>query len=161
CTYWRKVFTNEPVSLDSLEGYYGLLTRDFVSIQNTSGYETLKSRGFELIKNDSLRKQIISVYEFDYQYLKKLEEEYYELQFQENYFKEINQVIAPQFTYDSVGNISSIALPLPISEADQKVLLSYLWKIKRNRTFILGLYKEVEVNLKELMRDIESEIENR
>lgn len=62
--------------------------------------------GFELIDTDSLRSKIISLYEFDYQTLRKLEEEYYELQFQENYYTEPNNAIAPNFKYDEKGNIN-------------------------------------------------------
>ena len=85
CTFWRGIFTNTASDTDSLKQYYFILTRDFVSVQNTSGYETLKSKGLELIKNDSLRMEIISLYEYDYKTLMKLEEEYKELQFEKNY----------------------------------------------------------------------------
>ena len=60
---------NKKVNSDSLMTYYRDLTRDFISIQNTAGYETLKSRGLELIKNDSLRLQIITLYEYNYKIL--------------------------------------------------------------------------------------------
>ena len=49
---------------------------DYISIQNISGYETLKSNGLELIRDDSLRFEIITLYEYDYSILKKFEEEY-------------------------------------------------------------------------------------
>ncbi|MEL6535239.1 MAG: hypothetical protein AAFQ98_07510 [Bacteroidota bacterium] len=158
CKFWRRVFNDEPVELDSLRDYYHIITRDFVSIQNTSGYETLKSRGFELISNDSLRKKIISLYEYDYQFLKKLEEEYYELQFQENYFDEINRAIAPHFTYNDTGHMTDLALPLRLPQAERNLLLSYLWKIQGNRRFILQLYQQVEGNIDTLIGEIEQEL---
>ncbi len=158
CRFWRKVFSNQKTNLDTLQQYYSVLTRDFVSIQNTSGYETLKSRGLELIKNNSLRTNVISLYEYDYNTLRKLEEEYYELQFQENYFQEINRLVAPKFQYDSLGNISGMALPLGISESDKKILLSYLWKIEFNRKFILGFYGQIEEKIKKLQKEITEEL---
>ena len=82
CNYFRDVFAGKNIEADSLMFHYFNLTRDFVSIQNTAGYETLKSKGLELIKNDSLRLKIISLYEYDYNTLRKLEEEYTEMQFQ-------------------------------------------------------------------------------
>lgn len=156
CDFWRKIFTNQATNTDTFLQYYFVLTRDFVSIQNTSGYETLKSKGLELIKNDSLRSKIISLYEYDYATLLKLEEEYNELQFQENYFKEINKYIAPNLRYDTLGNINGIKLPISVSKKEQNILLSYLWKIKRNRTFILSFYASVEKKINELHNNIEN-----
>lgn len=157
-SFWTKIFTDQEANIDSLPQYYFLITRDFVSIQNTSGYETLKSRGLELIKNDSLRTKIISLYEYDYKILMKLEEEYSELQFQENYFQEMNKIIAPHFEFSSAGNITGMELPLNLSKADRNILLSYMWKIMVNRKFILQFYIDVQEKINSLQRDIENEL---
>ena len=159
CKYWRDIITDQPVNVDSLRQFYLNLTRDFVSIQNTSGYETLKSKGPELIKNDSLRSMIISLYEYDYKTLMKLEEEYNELQFQENYFYEINKLIAPYFIFNSMGNISGIEQPLKINKSERNILLSYLWKIQLNRRFILLSYSEVEVKINKISTAIKKELD--
>lgn len=159
CKYWRDIITDQPVNVDSLRQFYLNLTRDFVSIQNTSGYETLKSKGLELIKNDSLRSMIISLYEYDYKTLMKLEEEYNELQFQENYFYEINKLIAPHFIFNSMGNISGIEQPLKINKSERNILLSYLWKIQLNRRFILLSYSEVEVKINKISTAIKKELD--
>jgi len=159
CEFWRGIFNKRSPNLDSLQQYYFILTRDFISIQNVSGYETLKSRGFELIKNDALRTAIISIYEYDYQGLRKLEEEYNEHQFQKNYFNEINKIIAPYFDFDSKGEISGIELPISITESERKILLSYLWKIQVNRKSILESYNQTKENISELTKKIESELE--
>jgi hypothetical protein len=58
-----RIVNNIPVDKDSLPIFYHFLTRDFITIQNTSGYQTLKSKGLETIKNDSLRRNIIDLYE--------------------------------------------------------------------------------------------------
>ena len=158
CLFWRKVFTGKTPNLDSLQHYYFVLTRDFVSIQNTSGYETLKSKGLELIKNDSLRTKIISLYEYDYKALTKLEEGYNELQFQENYFQEINNLIAPKFQYDLKGDISGLELPLDINKSERNILMSYLWKIQVNRKFILRSYTDVQGKITKLNTEIQKEL---
>lgn len=157
--YFRSVIANKPVSKDSLMFHYFNLTRDFVSIQNTSGYETLKSRGLELIKNDSLRTKIISLYEYDYNTLRKLEEDYYELQFQENYFKEINNSISRNLQFNEDKLITGINLPLNIGQDEEKTILTYLWKIQANRNFILQYYSEVESKIEKLRTEIKKEIE--
>ncbi|MEQ8238008.1 MAG: hypothetical protein RIA69_02290 [Cyclobacteriaceae bacterium] len=158
CDFWVEVFNGNSPDLDTLQHYYFVLTRDFISIQNVSGYETLKSRGFELIKNDSLRTAIISLYEYDYQNLRKLEEEYNELQFQENYFNEINKVIAPHFIFDSEGNIEGMKLPIQLNETDRKIMLSYIWKIRTNRQFILSVYNMAKEKQTKLIEHIEAEL---
>ena len=158
CKFWRGIVTNEIITPDSLNQYYFNLTRDFFSSQNVSGYETLKSRGLELIRNDSLRFHIISLYEYDYDALKNLEETYYEMQFQENYYKEINGFIAGNFEFDKKGNIASLDLPLNLTRKEKNIFLSYLWKIQVNRAFILRYYDAIEKKVNLLMKDINREI---
>lgn len=159
CEFWRKVLENEEVTFDSLKQFYFDFSRDYISIQNISGYETLKSKGLELIEDDSLRLKIISVYEYDYSILRKFEEEYKENQFHESYFKALNDVFAPNFTFDEKGDISGMNVPINIPKSERKILLSYLWKIKTNRNFILYFYNQVEGNVKELKGLIEEELE--
>ncbi len=156
--YFRELIANKPISKDSLMFYYFSLTRDFVSIQNTSGYETLKSKGLELIQNDSLRTKIVSLYEYDYNTLRKLEEEYYELQFQENYFKEINNSISQNFQFNEDKLITGISTPFKLKPKEEKILLTYLWKIQSNRNFILHYYSEVESKIEKLKIAIEDEL---
>lgn len=158
CKYFRRVTNGTETNFDTLTAYYFTLLRDFVSIQNTSGYETLKSRGLELVKNDSLRTKIISLYEYDYNTLKKLEEEYHELQFQENYFQEVNSLLAPDFIYDDFGNMIALNVPLNIDEGERKILLSYIWKVQVNRKFIMDEYVKVESKIVELRSEIEEEL---
>ncbi|MFY0627440.1 MAG: hypothetical protein JXR07_14155 [Reichenbachiella sp.] len=159
CEFFRDVVAGKKVNTDSLMVYYYALTRDYVSIQNTAGYETLKSRGLELIKNDSLRLQIISLYEYNYNILKKLEEEYYEMQFQENYFFEINKSLAPYFLFDDKKEVVGIDLPLKFSGTEENTLLLYLWKIQRNRVYILDYYSEVENKISKIQFQINEELE--
>ena len=159
CNFWRKIILEEDVDIDSIMSYYSHLTRDFISIQNISGYESLKSKGLELIADDSLRFQIINMYEYDYNVLKKLEEEYYEMQYQKNYFKEFNTLIAPQFIIDDKGNITGIQQPLQLSQKDKNLLLTYLWKIQVNRDFIIKYYDKTQQKLIELQGQIDYYLE--
>ncbi len=157
--FFKKLLTRqEPVPKDSILRNYFILTRDFFSVQNASGYENLKSRGLELIKNDSLRSKIISLYEIDYTILRKFEEEYYEKQFQQNYFKELNHIIAPNFEFDSAKSLKRIKVPLEISKNDEKIYLIDLWKIRINRVEILYHYAETKKVIKNLQKEIEDEL---
>jgi len=129
-----------------------------VSIQNRAGYETLKSKGLELIKNDSLRLEIISLYEYDYETLMKLEETYGEMQFQNNYYEELNSIISPYFIFDKSGNINNIKLPIDLNKINKNTFMTYLWKIEINRNFILLYYSEVEEKTKKLISNIKTEL---
>lgn len=154
CVYFRKLLTNQELNPDSLLVQYENLTRTFISIQNVAGYETLKSQGLALVKNDSLRLEIISLYEYDFNALRKLQEEYSEMQFQDNYFKDINNALASNFQLDESGNIKGIDLPLDLSENERKILLVYLWKIQNNRNFILTYYSDIENKIGSVRKNI-------
>ena len=155
--YWRKVIQGKEVNTDTMHVYHFRLTRDLVSILNVSGYETLKSRGLELIQNDSLRNDIISLYEFDYQVLRKLEEEYQELQFQDNYFNTFNKYISPFMVFSEEGKMAGLQ-KVDLSEAHKNELLTIFWKIEVNRQFILDYYKRVKANIESLKSEIEKEL---
>lgn len=157
--YFKRLLGNDTVAHDSAVFHYFNLTRDFISIQNTSGYETLKSKGLELIQNDSLRTSIISLYEYDYNTLRKLEEEYHEMQFHENYFEEMNELLAPYFIYNGKNALRAIARPRDLESEDRKLLLSFLWKIDVNRKFILGYYAEMETKIEHVKNLIDQEID--
>ncbi len=159
CNYFNKAIMDQPIEMDSLAFYYSKLTRDFISIQNVAGYETLKSKGLELIQNDSLRLKIIALYEYEYNTLRKLEEEYSEMQFHTNYFNKINEVLAPEFTIDSTGTITGIDQPLQIQDSKKQELLIYLANIRSNRKFILQYYTQIVKTIEEVREDIDIEIE--
>ena len=90
--------------------------------------------------------------------MEKLEEQYSEMQFHESYYNRINEAIAPNFKFDTDGEIVGMKLPLKIEENERKVLLSYLWKIEINRKFTLEAYKEVDQKIGKLMEKIRSEL---
>ena len=156
--YWRDIFEKRERNLKTLLSHYSNLTRDYISIQNVSGFESLKSKGLELIENDSLRFEILTIYEYDYNILKKFEEEYNEMQYQENYFEYINSKVEPNFEFNDKGNIVGIKLPLNISNSEKNILLSYLWKIQMNRQFIISFYSQTEEKLIQLQKKIEKKI---
>lgn len=160
CKYWRKVIIENRADKDSLIGYYILLTRNVISVQNKSGYETLKSKGLETIVNDSLRTKIINLYEFDYQVMKKFEEDYKENQFFDNYFFKINEKIAPNFKFETSGNISGISLPLNLSKSEKNILLSYLWKIQISRIERVYAGKSLIKKINNLYKEIDDETKN-
>ena len=105
-----------------------------------------------------LRIKIIQLYEQDYSSIRKLEEEYHETQFYDNYYKEINQRISPSLIFDNNNEIESIMLPINLTENEQKTMLSYLWKIKKNRKFVLDIYFQVKQNINSLQLNIDKKL---
>ncbi len=159
CDYWIRAARGERVDLRLLRLNYLTITRDYISLQNRSGYESLKSRGLEIIKNDTLRQKIIALYEYDYYILRKLEEEYEELQFQRNYFRQINNIIAPRLHFDREGEIVGMDLPMKLSKEEKNLFLSYLWRIKAGRKFVLIFYRNVIGEIKSLQEMIRKELD--
>lgn len=160
CDYFRKLLDNQPVE-DSLANVsFFLLLRDFISIQNKSGYESLKSKGLELVSDDSLRLTIIAMYDFHFQVLEKLEENYTENQFYENYFHKINELLSPNMRYDQSGKLMAFTGPLKLTPAEKNRFLTYLDKIQFNREFIIEYYHTVNRAAVDLIQRINVELEN-
>lgn len=144
CRYWRRAVLGDSVSMDSLPRYTFSLTRDFVSIQNSSGYQSLRSRGLELIADDSLRSDIIALYEYDLEILAKLEEDYDELQLHAAYYPDFSEVVVPHLSFSAQGLPQGLEVPLQLEPADRARMLMDLLKIEQNRGFILQYYQVVE-----------------
>ena len=158
CQYFRDLIDNHPVNQDSLTFAYTVLVRDFTSIMNLSGYESMKSKGLEIIQNDSIRLQIIALYDYYYQIIYKLEEEATEMQSFQNYFAPINEVLFPFMQFDEGGNLAHIQQPITISDKERKKLFSYLWRIQNNRKFKLMRYALIEEKIKSLLAAIDEEL---
>jgi hypothetical protein len=73
CRYLIDNFKNRKEFEDSTSFYLSTLPAYAVLIANTGGYETLKSTGLDQIENDSLRQEIVNMYEVTYKYQKEIE----------------------------------------------------------------------------------------
>lgn len=146
----------EKVDYDSLSLYYDRLYSDYISITNTTAYETLRSRGIEIITNDRLRADIVELYDFAYEIIQKLEEEYYPAQFHQNYFDEISDYFKDKMVIE--GDVVRFVKPHG-GQPDTKMLL-ILRQIRRWRLFIIVSYRESEQKITQLIQDIETELEH-
>lgn len=88
--------------------------------------------------------------------IRKLEEDYSELQFQENYFHKINDMIVSHFKFDENKMPVGFQFPLVLEESDEKAFLMYLWKMEVNRNFLLNQYEVIEQNIQTLQNEIEN-----
>jgi hypothetical protein len=160
CSYFRNLANGVEVSDSLFARNFIFLLRDFISVQNKSGYESLKSKGLELIEDDDLRNDIISIYDFQYQMLEKLEEEYEGNQFYRNYFDPIQSIIGQNFIYSPEGKLIGIRQPLKLSQQQKNELLLDLYQIEYNRNFTSKIYHEVDLKVSDLIQKINSKLED-
>ncbi len=159
-----RIFRNwtieKQVPQDSIAFYYYSLFRNYTPIINKTGYESLKSSGLKTVNNDSLRFKIISLYDFHYKIIEKLEDSHVEMQDFQNYFKPTNDIIHSNLIFDDKGNIIGIQSSKNISKNHKKELLSYFWRMEINKKFKVVRYNGIIEKLKELERNLEEEIKN-
>ncbi|MEM0991614.1 MAG: DUF6090 family protein [Bacteroidota bacterium] len=153
CNYFRNIINGQPFAKDSLSFQYFYLLRDYIAIQNKTGYESLKSKGLELVQDDSLRFAIISMYDIQYEILEKLEEQYSEMQFNQNYYQSINDLLAPYMIFDEQGAWIDLSYP-ELSTKEKRAFLSYLWRIENNRRYTLKYYAIIEASIRQLIEKI-------
>jgi hypothetical protein len=156
--YFINLSNNKAVSKDSFELFLvAALTRTFMSIHNTAPFETIKAKGFNLIANDSLRKNMIKLYDFQYEALEKTEEKYQDNQFYTNESNQINEILAPSLLYDDEGKFIKVKMPLQINDKDRNRLILILKRISFNRKFTISFYDEVIRDIKNLRKQLEVE----
>ncbi len=153
--YFRRYLTNQEVEGDSVGYKLRRLLASYISIQNNSGYEVLKSKGLELIEDDSLRLQIISLLDMQYEILIKLEEEDSESQFHENYYISFIDILAEYIVFDDEGKIKDITAPINISKKDRNTLMSHLRYIELIKGNLISNYKGVETDALKLINKLD------
>lgn len=161
CDFFTKLVNNMSVNQDSTQLNFFYLTSDNTSIINNSGYESLKSKGLEVIKNDSIRRQIITLYESDYQKMYKYEETYPAFQIYGNHGAPINELLAPYMKFDRSGNFLSIEQPINFSKKERNLFFSYVWRIYVTRFNLINEYRKTEEKVQLLLERIDRELEER
>lgn len=152
--YFFKIAKGEPVNVDSFEIYHHRLTRTFISVQNTSQFETIRSKGFNVIKNDSLRRQMIKLYDFEYEVLEKIEEKYQESQlFAYDYLPIIN-LLDKSLVFGNDLKLVKIQTPLNITQEERSQLILILKRMHTTRVFNIGIYRDAIKKMEELRAHI-------
>jgi hypothetical protein len=81
----KRELNNGKIENDSMNTAFSFALQVNTFMPKIGPYEVLKSKGFSLISNDSLRAQIIDLYEGSYSWVKKGQEDKF---INENFFKE-------------------------------------------------------------------------
>lgn len=158
-TVFRNLVDNQAVSQDSIGRFYTALFRDYVPIINKSAYESFKSNNLKTITNDSLRLEIISLYDYYYSIIEAIEYNVPEMQSFDNYFSEINTMLYPYMEFDpSTGDLVAIRTPINLTAVEKKAILSYLWRIRNNRKYKLGKYESIIKVIEKVKKNIEKEL---
>lgn len=154
CLYFKNIIENKEVKLDSFANKYLQLTADNFSIMNVSGYESLKSKGLEIIKNDSIRLKIISLYEFNYQTIRKYEEGSPQTQVYQNFYEPIHNIFSEYLIYNDDAQLLSINIPLTLSKREKSDFNSYLYRIIVNRYVKILEYDKLKVKIEDVLANI-------
>ena len=157
-TLFRGLLRGEEISQDSIAVYYVVLFRDYIPIINRSAYESLKANNLKTVTNDSLRIQIIALYDYHYSIIEKLEYEVPEMKSYKNYFTRINTLLHPFMEFGPDGNLSRFNGLEALGTDEKKEILSYLWRIRNNRLFKLRKYDQIIAVMKKLEQRIAKEL---
>ncbi len=155
---FRDLIDNKSILQDSIGVYYVSLFRDYTPVINRSGYESLKESGLKTITNDSLRLQIITLYDYYYGIIDILDN-VNEMQSFENYFASINKLLHPYMEFNTRGALKKIVEPKGLSETDRKEILSYLWRLENNRKIKLDRYTTIMQVMEKVKNNIEKELQ--
>jgi len=157
-TVFRGLINGEHISQDSIALYYTLLFRDYIPIVNKSAYESLKANNLKTVTNDSLRIQIISLYDYYYSIIEKLEYEVPEMKSYKNYFSRINSLFHPFMKFNHTGDLIQFIELDKLEINEKKEILSYLWRIRNNRNFKLARYDLIIKEMKKVESTIEKQL---
>lgn len=156
---FRELLLGKEIGKDSVALFYTALFRDYTPVFNRSGYESLKESGLKTIRNDSLRFEIIELYDYYYGIIDILDK-VYEMQSFENYFTPVNDLLYPYMEFDIEGNLIQIHSPEGLTEEERKEIRSYLWRLDNNRKLKLNRYNSIMQVMIKVKEDVESEIKN-
>ena len=154
--YFRNWLNNKSINQDSVAFYYSILYRTYAPIINKSGYESLKATNLKVIANDSIRNQVINLYEYHYKIIETLEIGSEEMQDFKNYYKPTNDIISEYLIFNEDGKITGIKEKVNVSDKSRKELLSYFWKVEFNRNFKLLRYNQALDQIKITDRNLSS-----
>ncbi|MCV9389058.1 hypothetical protein [Reichenbachiella ulvae] len=154
---FRDLIIGDTVNQDSIGLYYTTLFRDYTPVINRSGYESLKEAGLKTISNDSLRFEIISLYDYYYGIIEILDK-VFEMQSFENYFAAVNELLHPYMEFNEAGELILITNPEALTESEKKEILSYLWRLENNRKMKLSRYKLILSEMEKVKERVEDEI---
>lgn len=151
---FQRYCSGREVNRDSLGLFYERLHRDYLSITNTTAYETLKSKGLEIITNEELRNDIVRLYDFEYEILEKLEEQYRPAQFHQNYFTILNKHFKNHMKVEG----GRIIFTKPYGQKPDTEIMMIFREIGNWRNFLSASYEQAQQSIVDLTKQIDAEL---
>lgn len=149
----------ELESTDSVNHYHELALIDYTFTPNTGAYETLKSRGVQLISNDSIRLDVISLYDFVFKSMVRMEEEEEAFEYFKSYAPALRQRLSKmKFSYYNNGMIRGFDYPDNYRKQKDKELMLLTDELIHSRSIMMGFYRREGSRVREVISDIESEL---
>ncbi|MCP4459053.1 MAG: hypothetical protein GY816_13675 [Cytophagales bacterium] len=147
-------FKNSSMNDYEVGLYLNSIFRDYLLTPQTSAFETLKAKGVDLIRNDSLRMQILRMYDFNYVTMIKVEEQWGQAQFFED-LKYIRETY-----YDRFDMVKQVVKPKQVDNAwlskpDIQIRLDH---VANEITFILQFYEILNGELNKTIEEIDMEL---
>lgn len=154
-----EVFQNDGSYHDSLAFHFNYTLLPMHFVHSTSSFETAKSRGLDIISNAGIRSKLIAVYDSQYDFFLKAEQE--ELaEVQHN----MRHMLPGRFEsgYNFLGKDTFEGIMIPLDFESLKTDQEYLYFIKtqsnRTRSYIGYFYKNLRKSVESMIRDLEQEI---
>lgn len=147
-------FNNPEYDNDSISFFYANLGLHPYFIETTSAYENLKTIGFEIVKDDSLKENIMYVYEKRYQWIENLESAHTVF-----HSTKLEPLIIENFIS---GQIAKSATPVNLAKLKtnhqfiETIKYSYGWN-----NFMVARYQEIMRDVVALKQQITDEIARR
>ncbi|MCL6257661.1 hypothetical protein M3O96_01085 [Aquiflexum sp. TKW24L] len=144
---------------DSLAFHFNYTLLPIHFIHSTSSFETAKSRGLDIIYNTDIRNKLIAVYDSQYDFFLKAEqEELAEVQYNMRY------IVPERFEsgYNFLGTDGFEGSMVPLDFESLKTDQEYLYFIKtqqnRTRSYIGYFYENLRKSVASMIIDLEIEI---
>jgi hypothetical protein len=153
--FWRALH-GKPFGVDSLRMQYSLLLRNFTILQHSMAYESVKYKGIEIIKEDSLRIQIINLFDFEFKGLKQMEDEYEPHNFFVLYYDKMNKILHSHINIDEKGKWSVVIPFDKMPENDKQIFKKWLQQLKSDRSFMMAVYENSIKQSKDLQSKIDA-----
>lgn len=155
-----KFINGELESTDSVAHFYQQATIDYTFTPNTGAYETLKSRGVQLISNDSIRLSIISLHDFTFKAMVRLEEDEEAYEFFKNYFPVLVERISKMgVSYYQNNRVASIEYPTSYKPRKDHEFMLISNKVINSRAIMTNFYHRNEKKVEELIEQIDKELQ--
>ncbi len=155
-----EVFQNDGSYHDSLASHFNYTLLPLHFVHSTSSFETAKSRGLDIISNADIRSKLIAVYDSQYDFFLKAEqEELAEVQYNMRHmlpsrFESGHNFVGKDNTFEG----SMVPLDFESLKKDREYLYFIKTQQNRTRSYITYFYENLRKSVESMIQDLDVEI---